>query len=192
VGAKTIFCCLLTGCWENLIMFFFGYWAITLDCDSAVLKKVKKISMTSNVLPLHFSSSQASSSQNSSVDNTLLGYKIKSALPYKIFANLNKKKKKEKSSRLRNHYFVFLLKLALKILKILFPVPVYYTTILSSWSGYFVLFLKLSTQKLSSNHKSLKMSSAGPHKKSKHINHNWLMNLGFRGKNRHTERAKLY
>ena len=24
------------GCWENLIMFCFGYWALTLDCDSAV------------------------------------------------------------------------------------------------------------------------------------------------------------
>ena len=29
------------GCWENLIMFFFGYWATILDYDSAVLKKVK-------------------------------------------------------------------------------------------------------------------------------------------------------
>ena len=34
-----------------------------LDCDSAVLKNVKKISMTSNVLPLHFSPSQASSNK---------------------------------------------------------------------------------------------------------------------------------
>ena len=36
-----------------------------LDCESAVLTKVKKISMTSLVLPLHFAPSQASSSQNS-------------------------------------------------------------------------------------------------------------------------------
>ena len=84
-----IFCCLVTGCWENLIMFFFGYWATILDCDSsAVLKKVKKISMTSNVLPLHFAPSQASSSQNSNFDDTLEGYKIKSALPYKILSTL--------------------------------------------------------------------------------------------------------
>jgi len=38
-----------------------------MDCESAVLKKVKKISMTSNFLPLHFAPSQASSSQNSNV-----------------------------------------------------------------------------------------------------------------------------
>ena len=38
-------------------------------CDSAVLKKVRKISMTSNILPLHFAPSQASSSQSSNVDN---------------------------------------------------------------------------------------------------------------------------
>ena len=44
--------------------------------------------MTSNVLPLHFAPSQASSSQNSNVDDTLEGYKIKSALPYKIFSTL--------------------------------------------------------------------------------------------------------
>ena len=61
-------------------MFFFGYWATILDCDSAVLKKVKKISMTSNVLSLHFAPSQASSSQNSNVDDTLEGYRIKSDL----------------------------------------------------------------------------------------------------------------
>jgi len=96
-------------------MFFFGYRAIILDCDSAVLKKVKKISITSNVFPLHFAPySQASSSQNSNV-----------ALLYKNFLDFKqKKRKKKKSSRLRNHFFVFLLKLALKILKILFPVPV--------------------------------------------------------------------
>ena len=64
-----IFVPIQQGCWENLIMFFFGYWATILDCDSAVLKKVKKISMTSNVLPLHFAPSQASSGQNSNVDN---------------------------------------------------------------------------------------------------------------------------
>ena len=58
-AGKTIFCCWVTGCWENLIMIFFGYWATILDCDSAVLKKVKKISMASNVLPLHFAPSQA-------------------------------------------------------------------------------------------------------------------------------------
>ena len=73
--------------YSKLVMNF-GYWATILDCDSAVLKKVKKISMTSNVLPLHFAPSQASSSQNSNVDNTLEGYKIKSALPYKIFSTL--------------------------------------------------------------------------------------------------------
>jgi len=68
MGAKTIHYCLVTGCRENLIMFFFGYRAIILDCDSAVLKKVKKISITSNVFPLHFAPySQASSSQNSNV-----------------------------------------------------------------------------------------------------------------------------
>ena len=44
--------------------------------------------MTSNVLPLHFAPSQASSSQNSNFDNTLEGYKIKSALPYKILSTL--------------------------------------------------------------------------------------------------------
>ena len=44
--------------------------------------------MTSNVLPLHFAPNQASSSQNSNVDDTLEGYKIKSALPYKIFSTL--------------------------------------------------------------------------------------------------------
>ena len=44
--------------------------------------------MTSNVLPLHFAHSQASSSQNTNVDDTLVGYKIKSALPYKIFSTL--------------------------------------------------------------------------------------------------------
>jgi hypothetical protein len=49
------------------------------------LKKVKKISMTGNVLPLHFAPKQASSSQRSNVDE---GYKIKSALPYKIFLTL--------------------------------------------------------------------------------------------------------
>jgi hypothetical protein len=53
-----------------------------------VLKKVKKDSMTSNVLPLHFAPSQASSSQHSNVDDTLEGYNIKSALPYKIFLPL--------------------------------------------------------------------------------------------------------
>ena len=36
--------------------------------------------MTSNVLPLHFTFSQTSSSQNSNVDDTLEGYKIKSCL----------------------------------------------------------------------------------------------------------------
>ena len=41
--------------------------------------------MTSNVLPLHFAPSQASSSQNSNVDDTL---EIESALPYKIFLTL--------------------------------------------------------------------------------------------------------
>ena len=51
--------------------------------------------MTSNVLPLHFAPSQVSSSQNSNVDDTLEGYKIKSALPYKIFSTLTKKKRKK-------------------------------------------------------------------------------------------------
>jgi hypothetical protein len=37
---------------RKLIMFFFGYLATIMDCDSAVLKKVKKISMTTNVLPV--------------------------------------------------------------------------------------------------------------------------------------------
>ena len=44
--------------------------------------------MTSNVLPLHFAPSQASSSENSIVDNMLEGYKIKSALPFQIFSTL--------------------------------------------------------------------------------------------------------
>ena len=46
--------------------------------------------MTSNVLPLHFAPSQASSSQNSNVDDKLEGYKIKSksALSFKIFLTL--------------------------------------------------------------------------------------------------------
>ena len=44
--------------------------------------------MTSNVLPLLFPPSKASSSQNSNVDDTLEGYKIQSALPYKIFSTL--------------------------------------------------------------------------------------------------------
>ena len=69
-------------------MLFFGYCATILDCDSAVLESAKKISMTSNVLPLHFAPSQASSSQNSNVDNMLEGYKMKSALPYKNFSIL--------------------------------------------------------------------------------------------------------
>ena len=41
-------------------MYLFGYRATIMDCESAVMKKVKKISMTSNVLPLHFAPSQAS------------------------------------------------------------------------------------------------------------------------------------
>ena len=44
--------------------------------------------MTSNVLPLHFAPSQASSSQNTNVDNTLVGCKIKSVLPYKNFLDI--------------------------------------------------------------------------------------------------------
>ena len=44
--------------------------------------------MTSNVLPLHIAPSQASSSQNSNIDDTLEGYKIKSALSFKIFSTL--------------------------------------------------------------------------------------------------------
>ena len=42
--------------------------------------------MTSNVL--NFAPNQASSSQNSNLDNTLEGYKIKSTLPYQIFSTL--------------------------------------------------------------------------------------------------------
>jgi len=45
----------------------------------------------------------------------------------KKFLDFKQKKKKEKKknlAELRNHFFVFLLKLALKILNILFPVPV--------------------------------------------------------------------
>ena len=41
------------------------YWTVTVQ----YLCRVKKISMTSNVLPLQFATSQASSSQNSNVDN---------------------------------------------------------------------------------------------------------------------------
>ena len=41
------------------------YWTVTVQC----LCRVKKISMTSNFLPLHFAPSQASSSQSSNVDN---------------------------------------------------------------------------------------------------------------------------
>ena len=44
--------------------------------------------MTSNVLPLYFAPSQASSSRNSNVDDTLEGYKIKYAFPYKIFSTI--------------------------------------------------------------------------------------------------------
>jgi hypothetical protein len=46
--------------------------------------------MSSNVLPLNFAPSQASSSQNSNVDDMLVGYKIKSAVPYKMFSILSK------------------------------------------------------------------------------------------------------
>ena len=60
------------------------YWAVTVQS----VCRVKKISMTSIVLPLHFTPKQASSSQNSNVDDTLEGYKIKFALPYKIFSTL--------------------------------------------------------------------------------------------------------
>ena len=42
--------------------------------------------MTSNMLPSHIAPSQNYSTQNSNVDNLLDGYKIKSALPYKIFS----------------------------------------------------------------------------------------------------------
>ena len=42
------------------------YWTVTVQY---FCKKVKKIWMTSNVLPLHFAPSQVSSSQNSNVDN---------------------------------------------------------------------------------------------------------------------------
>ena len=41
------------------------YWIVTVQ----YLYRVKKISMTNNVLPLHIAPSQASSSQNSNVDN---------------------------------------------------------------------------------------------------------------------------
>jgi hypothetical protein len=41
------------------------YWTVTVQS----LCRVKKILMTSNVLPLHFAPSQASSSQNSNVEN---------------------------------------------------------------------------------------------------------------------------
>ena len=51
--------------------------------------------MTSNVLPLHFAPSQVSSSQNSNVDDTLEGYKIKSALHYKIFSTLMEEKEQK-------------------------------------------------------------------------------------------------
>jgi hypothetical protein len=44
------------------------YWAVTVQ----YLFRVKKISMTSNVLPLHFSPSQVSSSQNSKFVSHLL------------------------------------------------------------------------------------------------------------------------
>ena len=43
------------------------YWIVTVQ----YLCIVKKISMTSNVLPLHFAPSQTSSSQNSNVDSYL-------------------------------------------------------------------------------------------------------------------------
>ena len=45
--------------------------------------------MNSNVLSLHFATSQVSSSQNSNVDDMLEGYKIKSALPFNIFSTLH-------------------------------------------------------------------------------------------------------
>ena len=41
------------------------YWTVTV----LYLYRAKKISMTSNVLPLHFATSKASSSQNSNVNN---------------------------------------------------------------------------------------------------------------------------
>ena len=67
--------------WENLIILLFGYWATILDCDSVALRKVKNFSITSIFFPLDFAPSQASSSQNLNVDDTLEGYKIKSTLP---------------------------------------------------------------------------------------------------------------
>ena len=44
------------------------YWAVTVQ----YLCRVKKISITSNVLPLHFTPSQDSSSQNSKFDSHLM------------------------------------------------------------------------------------------------------------------------
>ena len=64
-------------------MFFFGH------CKSAVLKKVKKISMASNVLPLHFAPSQTSSSQNSNVDNFQLDCHNPFKIPCELFQILS-------------------------------------------------------------------------------------------------------
>ena len=63
-------------------MFCLKYWAPILGCDSAqYLCRVKKISMTSNVLSLYFAPSQASSSQSSNVDNFWLYCEVDSLKP---------------------------------------------------------------------------------------------------------------
>ena len=54
------------------------------------LCRAKKISMTRNVLPLHFAPSQASSSQNSNVDNFLPDCHNPFKIPYKILRTLSK------------------------------------------------------------------------------------------------------
>ena len=54
------------------------------------LCRVKKIVMTSNVLPLHFAPSQASSSQNSNVDSYLQYCEVDSLKPSKSESSLIK------------------------------------------------------------------------------------------------------
>ena len=66
-------------------MFWFAYWAPILGCDSAVSMQSKKNSMTSNGLPLHFSPSQASSSQNSNFDSNLQYFEVETNLIWVIF-----------------------------------------------------------------------------------------------------------
>ena len=61
------------------------------DSDSALYVQSKEISMTSNVSPLHFAPSQASSSQNSNVDSYLQYCEVDSLKPSKYEVIFKKK-----------------------------------------------------------------------------------------------------